>query len=254
MKKKVIYLLVTLVVLLALIGPPLYVHMSCDGARSGHGTTAEQAKVSSQPEGLLRSVSEGETREESPGAGGGGTAAVKPTGDKPGTVPKAGGAGASPTADFPLPQAGSSPGRCFPKPEADSAGKGITTGSGVLAAPSGGTSRVGVAVVGMHGELLFGPATVVVAESNKWGLTALGALEAAGLEYSMSPTYGNFVISIAGQANRGMSGWMYKVNEEIPMVAANEKEIKPGDKVIWWYSKSMNNPSPTWEDLMAASP
>ncbi len=44
------------------------------------------------------------------------------------------------------------------------------------------------------------------------------------LKYSMNPVYGNFVQSIAGQANKGMGGWMYKVNNETPLVAARRQK------------------------------
>jgi hypothetical protein len=40
----------------------------------------------------------------------------------------------------------------------------------------------------------------------------------------MNPVYGNFVQSIAGQANKGMGGWMYKVNNETPLVAARRQK------------------------------
>jgi hypothetical protein len=113
-----------------------------------------------------------------------------------------------------------------------------------------GECRVEIAVVGRESRLLYGPATVAVKENNRWGLTALGALDSTGIEYKTSLVYGGFVISIAGQANKGMSGWMYSVNNQVPMAAASEKKIKPGDRIIWWYSESVNNPSPSWESLV----
>ncbi|MEW6423236.1 MAG: DUF4430 domain-containing protein [Bacillota bacterium] len=108
---------------------------------------------------------------------------------------------------------------------------------------------VGIAVVGMNGELLYGPGNVTVTEKNVWGITALGALDATGLPYTMSTRWSNFIEAIAGQHNKGQAGWMYKVNEEIPLVAADQKPLKAGDKVIWWYSKSMNAPPPNWGEL-----
>ncbi|NLW07466.1 MAG: DUF4430 domain-containing protein [Clostridia bacterium] len=112
--------------------------------------------------------------------------------------------------------------------------------------------RVGIAVVGRQGELLYGPSAVTVKEDNKWGLTVMGALDATGLEYNMSPRYGNLVLGIAGQQNKGMSGWMYKVNGEIVMKAASDKEVETGDKIIWWYSEDVTKPAPSWESLTAA--
>ncbi|MCL6610350.1 MAG: S-layer homology domain-containing protein [Peptococcaceae bacterium] len=106
---------------------------------------------------------------------------------------------------------------------------------------------VGVAVVGQSGDLLFGPDSVTVSKSGRWGLTALGALHATGLPYEED---GGFVRSIAGQANRGMNGWMYKVNDTVPAVAASSKPVGGGDRVIWWYSKDMNFSGPTWDSLL----
>ncbi|MEW6181740.1 MAG: DUF4430 domain-containing protein [Bacillota bacterium] len=108
---------------------------------------------------------------------------------------------------------------------------------------------VHVAVVGQNGESIFSPAPVSIRRDNRWGNTAVGALDATGLRYSMSPRYGSLVYSIAGQTNRGMSGWMYKVNEEICGTAATEKKVEAGDRVIWWYSASIDTPSPAWEEL-----
>lgn len=109
--------------------------------------------------------------------------------------------------------------------------------------------QVKMAVVGKQGKLLYPPSAVVVSELNFGGLTVLGTLEAAGLEYRMSSVYSSQVVSICGQENKGMSGWMYQVNGEIPMMAAGKKEIAPGDKIIWWYSENLNAPRPTWESL-----
>jgi hypothetical protein len=111
---------------------------------------------------------------------------------------------------------------------------------------------VGIAVVGRQGQVLYGSATVTINEDNKWGLTVMGALDATGLEYNMSPAYGSLVLGIAGQQNKGMSGWMYKVNGEIVMRAAGDKEVKTGDNIIWWYSEDMTKPAPSWESLTAA--
>ncbi|TYP54201.1 S-layer homology domain-containing protein [Thermosediminibacter litoriperuensis] len=109
---------------------------------------------------------------------------------------------------------------------------------------------VDIAVVGKDGELLFGPDSVTVSRDGRWGLTALGALDATGLDYECD---GGFVKSIEGQANRGMNGWMYKVNGKIPSVAASEKAIRDGDEIIWWYSTDYNSSGPTWKDLMDKS-
>lgn len=121
------------------------------------------------------------------------------------------------------------------------------------AEPSSEGVTVNVAVVGKSGELLFGPAAVVVSKKNPWGATALGALDATGLPYEMSAGWSCFVEAVAGQRNKGQAGWMYKVNEEIPVVAADEKPVAANDKVIWWYSKSIDAPPPTWPELVKSN-
>jgi hypothetical protein len=77
----------------------------------------------------------------------------------------------------------------------------------------------------------------------------LGALDATGLAYTVSARFPDFVDSVAGKYNHGQSGWMYKVNDEIPPAAAAKKPLKREDKVIWWYSKGMNVPPPAWDEL-----
>lgn len=122
--------------------------------------------------------------------------------------------------------------------------------SGETPGAADGAVAVGVAVVGKDGELLFGPAEVRVAKESTWGTTALGALDATGLPYTMSARFPDFVEAVAGQRNRGQSGWMYKVNEEVPLVAAAKRIVKQGDRVIWWYSQDMSQASPRWDDLV----
>jgi len=47
-------------------------------------------------------------------------------------------------------------------------------------------------------------------------------------------------IEAIGDKENGQDGkyWLYYVNEEMPMVAADKKEIKPGDKVEFKFEKS----------------
>lgn len=120
---------------------------------------------------------------------------------------------------------------------------------------SGGAPAVitpGLAVVGMNGELLFGPASVAVTPGNKWGLTPLGLLDASGLSYHTSDwAWGILVDAIAGQANSGMAGWMYAVNGQVPAVGPEKYSLKDGDRVIWYYSKSMEQQPPKWEELLS---
>lgn len=109
--------------------------------------------------------------------------------------------------------------------------------------------RVYIAVVGMGGVVLHPPAALNVSPGNRWGITALGALDATGLPYAMKPMWPDFVDSIGGQACEGVSGWMYMVNGEIPMHMADKHPVKAGDKVIWWYSESMDQEPPSWDKL-----
>ncbi len=102
-----------------------------------------------------------------------------------------------------------------------------------------------IKVIGMNGETLFGPSNVTVPASNKWGLTVLGTLDATGLDYAMSQKWPGFVESIAGQANSGSQGWMYTVNGITPMVLSKDYTVSSSDKVIWYYSRSMDQPVPT---------
>ncbi|MDI3481355.1 MAG: hypothetical protein PWQ97_1010 [Tepidanaerobacteraceae bacterium] len=112
--------------------------------------------------------------------------------------------------------------------------------------------KVSLAVVGSGGKIIFGPAKVIIKDDNKWGATALGALEASGVEYVVSSRYAGFVTSIAGQANEGMKGWMYEVNDKVPMAAAADMKLVEGDRVLWWYSESLDKPPPAWDKLEKA--
>lgn len=108
---------------------------------------------------------------------------------------------------------------------------------------------VSVAVVGKNGTILFGPGSVILPRKSEWGNTVMGALAATGLPYSMDATWSGFVESIAGEENRGMSGWMYTLNGKVGSVSATEQSISEGDEILWWYSESMSSPPPSWGDL-----
>lgn len=140
------------------------------------------------------------------------------------------------------------PAKSAGKEKKEPAAPGLSPPPAGLSEPGG--VAVGIAVVGKDNELLYGPAEVRITEENRWGVTALGALDATGLRYTVSARYPDFVDSIAGQYNHGQSGWMYKVNDETPLVAAAKKPLNREDKVIWWYSKGMNVPPPAWDELV----
>ncbi|MGB9792266.1 MAG: S-layer homology domain-containing protein [Thermacetogeniaceae bacterium] len=42
----------------------------------------------------------------------------------------------------------------------------------------------------------------------------------------------------------------YVVNDTMPSVAAARYTVKDGDRIIWYYSKDMNEPPPKWDDLV----
>ncbi|GAB4263602.1 S-layer homology domain-containing protein [Thermincola ferriacetica] len=109
---------------------------------------------------------------------------------------------------------------------------------------------VSIAVVGKNGERLYGPGSVTVSKNGEWGLTALGALHVTGLSYTED---NGFVKSIAGQANSGVNGWMYSVNNSVPSVLACDKTVNEGDRIIWWYSTEMNSNGPSWDSLFKSS-
>ena len=82
--------------------------------------------------------------------------------------------------------------------------------------------------------------------------TALGALEKAsqilGFSYTVEEkSWGLYVKCIKGKCEKSdgeTSGWMYWVNypsDEMPGVSADEYEIEEGDKVIWYFSRSMDD-------------
>ena len=108
--------------------------------------------------------------------------------------------------------------------------------------------KVQIAVVGADGQILFGPGSVRVSRDGLWGNTVLGALDATGLSYSADSDTG-FVSEIEDQANRGMNGWMYKVNELVASIPGNEQQIRAGDRIVWWYSQDINSTGPAWKDL-----
>lgn len=116
------------------------------------------------------------------------------------------------------------------------------------AEPEKGT-EVSLAIVGASGQIIFGPGKVIIKDDNKWGATALGALEASGVEYKISSRFAGFVESIAGETNEGMKGWMYKVNDQVPMTAAGDMKLAAGDRVLWWYSEGLDKAPPEWDEL-----
>lgn len=74
--------------------------------------------------------------------------------------------------------------------------------------------------------------------------TALGALDATGIPYTVDDSYYQdygslFVDSIDGRQTEGTSGWVYQVNGTAPSVGANVYEVSDGDEVVFYWSESM---------------
>ena len=106
--------------------------------------------------------------------------------------------------------------------------------------------RVYIAVIGIDGELLYNPRRVTLEEDDEYGLTALGALDATGLDYDDSdPSY---IPSIGGQDAAGRNGWMYAVDGRAPSYAAINKTLQNGDQVLWWYSSDGMGRVPEWPE------
>ena len=107
--------------------------------------------------------------------------------------------------------------------------------------------KVNTAVIGKDGEVIFGPRMVSVSSSDKYGATALAALDASGLNCRIIDSgNGLFVEEIDGQENEGMSGWMYAVNGKAPNISASIKDVSKGDEILWWYSTSAAAKVPEW--------
>ena len=86
--------------------------------------------------------------------------------------------------------------------------------------------------------------------------TALGALDAAGVGYTVDDTYYQdygslFIDSIKGRKNDGAKGWMYQVNGESPGVGANTYTVKDGDNVVFFWSESMSSTPATSPDVVS---
>lgn len=114
------------------------------------------------------------------------------------------------------------------------------------------TCKVNVAILLPEGGkyvAYFKPQEVTISDKKQTaGFTALGALQACTSLYEM---LGDLVTSIYGRENQGLNGWMYSVNGVVPSVYSNKFNIKPGDKIIWYYSiNGMQGQKPTWDEIV----
>jgi hypothetical protein len=85
--------------------------------------------------------------------------------------------------------------------------------------------------------------------------TALGALDATGLNYTVTDEYYEqygslFVDSIEGRGGEGMAGWFYWVNGAAPAVGANVQEVVSGDEVIYYWSADENTTPETSDQVI----
>ncbi|MDD4802134.1 MAG: DUF4430 domain-containing protein [Syntrophomonas sp.] len=134
-----------------------------------------------------------------------------------------------------------------PPPTSDNKQKGSQAGSEIIGLTEGDRQDKSVVwaqikVVGINGEVLLEPAKVQISKNQD--TTVFDALAASGVPFEVSRRWPGMVESIAGLANKGQSGWMYQVNGETPLMAADKKTIASGDRIIWWYSQSVNSPPP----------
>jgi hypothetical protein len=83
---------------------------------------------------------------------------------------------------------------------------------------------------------LFAPTEVTVTAGS-----ALDALEQASLlgelfYHLTQSSFGNYVDQVGRYGGTADSGWVYKVNEVSPPVAADQVQLKDGDHVLWYYA------------------
>ena len=93
------------------------------------------------------------------------------------------------------------------------------------------------------------------------GPTALGLLiDAAGVKRSLQPlgisdefSFGLLVCSIGGTEASDSSFWLYKVNHVAPEVGADQKKIRAGDEVLWYFSNTATGRN-TGDELALSAP
>ena len=83
---------------------------------------------------------------------------------------------------------------------------------------------------------LFAPTEVTVTAGN-----ALDALEQASLlgelyYHLTQSSFGNYVDQVGRFGGTADSGWVFKVNDVSPPVAADKVVLKDGDHVLWYYA------------------
>ncbi|MDD2432906.1 MAG: DUF4430 domain-containing protein, partial [Clostridia bacterium] len=100
--------------------------------------------------------------------------------------------------------------------------------------PSENKVRVKVIVTGEKGERLFSGRVNL----DKKKTTVFEALVKTGLSYE-GDSY--FITAIEGQKNRGMNGWMVKVNGKFIATSIGDYALRTGDTAEWLYSTDSSN-------------
>ncbi len=100
---------------------------------------------------------------------------------------------------------------------------------------------------------LFAPTELTVTAAN-----ALDALEQASilgeLYYHVSVTgFGPYVDQVGRYGGTGSSGWVFKVDDVSPPVAADQVVLKDGDRVLWYYADFGPTGGPPTVRLTAAA-
>ncbi|MER3487935.1 MAG: hypothetical protein C4307_04000, partial [Chloroflexota bacterium] len=101
---------------------------------------------------------------------------------------------------------------------------------------------------------LFGPT-----EPRAQAATPLQALEKASLAgeiyYHVQETsFGPYVDQIGRYRASGTSGWVFKVNGAMPPVGADKVELKPGDRVLWYWATFSESGGPPTLRLARVKP
>jgi hypothetical protein len=125
----------------------------------------------------------------------------------------------------------------------------ISSPGGSIPQPTG--ISIKAAVIGKNGELLFGPSILKLSPNS----TVLDALSGTGLSYNVRTD--GYVKEIAGQKERELgsqSGWKYKVNDDVKSDNARDYKLLDGDRLIWWYAKTIDESGPSWNDVEGVKP
>ncbi len=70
-------------------------------------------------------------------------------------------------------------------------------------------------------------------------------------EYVVNPLYGSFIESINGSKMSAPDGWMFTVNDKLSNVSASLREVKDGDRILWYQGMTQNLfEAPSWERMI----